>query len=119
MSTPTLSPESQKALQAQQIKTKFDELTNLSRLVVNTLNLVCSNDITIPSSYAGPVSEIQAWLQGMHKNIGQQLETIKALLPKAEATTPSEAPVSPTVDAGTPNAVPLSVVSPAAEAPKA
>lgn len=113
--TPTLSPESQKAIQTQQVKGKFDELSNLSRLVVNTLNLVCSQDITIPSAYAGPVNEIQLWLQGMHKNIQSQLETLKALMPVAPATPASEPVKSPTVDAATPNAVALEVV----EAPKA
>lgn len=117
--TPTISPESQKALRDQQIQEKINELTNLSRLVVNTLNLVCSNDITIPSAFAGPVSEIQQWLTGMHKNIGQQLEPLKALLPQPEATKAPVAATAPVVDAGSPTAVPLTVVAPETEAPKA
>jgi DNA-binding NtrC family response regulator len=116
-----LSPEAQKALQDQAIKGKVDELSNLSRLVVNTLNLICSNDVKIPSAYAQPVAEIQAWLQGMHKNITPQLEAMKALLPKEEADKVATAEIKPevaaAVDAGTPKAVALDVVSP--DAPKA
>lgn len=106
-----LSPESQKAIQDQQVKVKFDELTNLSRLAVNTLNLICSNDVKIPSAYAQPVAEIQQWLQGMHKGIQGQLETLQALLSKVEVTKAAETPKVAPVDAETPKVVALEVVA--------
>jgi hypothetical protein len=89
-----LSPESQKALEQQVIKQKFDELTGISRLVVNTLNLLCSNDITIPSAYAKPVAEIQDWLNGMHQNVQQNLNVVKALLPQEPSKSDVTAPVT-------------------------
>lgn len=106
-----LSPESQQAVNNQAVKAKLDELTNLSRLAINTLNLICSNDVHIPSAYAQPVAEIQQWLQGMHKAIQPQLETLKALLPKEAAPVVAAPAVDPKVeaivDAGTSQAVPL------------
>lgn len=92
---PSLSPESQKALEIQAIQQKVKEIENVSRLCVNTLNLLCSNDITIPSAYAKPVAEIQDWLTGMHQNFQQNLNVLKPLLP-AEA--PKSDQAAPTVE---------------------
>lgn len=119
---PKLSAEAQKALQDQTILQKVTELEQISRLAVNTLNLICSNDIKIPSSYAKPVAEIQDWLTGMHKAVQDNIQTVKALLsPEALKKASSNAPVqeeakSPVVDAQSPTAVPLEVV---ADVPKA
>jgi hypothetical protein len=120
MSDVKLSPEAQKALQDQAVKSKVEEMTNLSRLVANNLNLICSNDVKIPSAYAKPVAEIQAWLEGMHKNISTQLETLKALLPQEQAVAAKVDEKAPVIDADTDKAVPLAVVVPTApEAPQA
>lgn len=125
---PTLSPESQKALETQAIKQKVTELENVSRLCVNTLNLLCSNDITIPSAYAKPVGEIQDWLTGMYQNFQNNINVLRPLLP-VEAPKPDQAaPVvekaveAPTMDQGTAKAVKLEVVAndpkPSKKAPK-
>jgi lysophospholipase L1-like esterase len=118
-----LSPEAQKALEIQAVQAKVNELTNISRLVVNTINLICSNDIKIPSSYAKPVSEIQDWLTGMHQNLRQNLEVMQSLLPKAPETVGQAAPAAEVakqavVDQGTDKAVKLEVVANDATAPK-
>jgi len=116
-----LSPESQKAIELQAVKAKVDELTNISRLVVNTLNLLCSNDITIPSAYAKPVGEIQDWLTGMHQNLQNNLNILRPMLPveapKADQAAPQvvEAQKAPAVDQGSGKEVKLEVV----DSPKA
>jgi hypothetical protein len=125
MSKPVeLSAEAQKALQDKAIQGKVTELKNIARLTTNTLNLICSNDVKIPSAYAQPVAEIQQWLQGMHKEFSNQIATLEAVLPKTdkpqEPTTEVKPEVAAVVDVGTPKAVALDVVSPTApEAPKA
>lgn len=117
-----LSPEAQKVLQDQTITQKIQELELISRLAINTLNLICSNDVKIPSAYAKPVAEIQQWLEGMHKAVQENIQTVKALLspealkkvsPMAE---PVKAPESPVVDAATPKAVTLEAIAPTVEA---
>lgn len=118
-----LSPEAQKALEIQAVQAKVNELTNISRLVVNTLNLICSNDIKIPSSYAKPVGEIQDWLTGMHQNLRQNLEVMQSLLPKAptaeaQAANPTVDPKQAVVDQGTDKAVKLEVVDSPKKTPK-
>lgn len=120
-----LSPEARKAIEQQNVKTKVDELTNLSRLVVNTLNLVCSNDVKIPSAYAKPVSEIQSWLEGMHQNIQNNLNVLRPMLSPEDQkavpqqVTPQVEAKQPMVDAETPKAVKLEVAPETVEAPKA
>lgn len=117
-----LSDEAKRALQAQQVKAKVEELTNISRLAVNTLNLVCSNDIKIPSAYAQPVAEIQAWLQGMHKAVQDNINVLRPLLsPEDQKVVPQvvETPKTPVVDAETPKAVKLEVAPETAEVTKA
>lgn len=107
--TPKLSPESMKALEQQSVKQKLAELENVSRLSVNTLNLICSNDVKIPSAYAKPVAEIQDWLTAIHSGVQPQIETLKALLPKdasaasvegSKAGSPDEAAKQAVVDQG-------------------
>lgn len=84
----SLSPDSLKALESQKladVKAKINDLNNTSRLASNVLNLMCANDIKIPTAYAKPVSEIQDWMTELHKAVRQQITTLESLLPKDEA----------------------------------
>lgn len=64
------------------IETKINELTNVSRLIANNINLI--NDVEIKGAYAGPVAEILGWLTGFKQSVQNQIETLKATLPKEE-----------------------------------
>ena len=64
------------------IETKIAELTNVTRLIQNTLNLI--GDVEIKGAYAGPVAEIQAWLTGFKASVDTQIEGFKGSLPKEE-----------------------------------
>ncbi len=109
-----ISPESQKVLEQQAAEAKLKELEGISRLVVNTLNLICSKDITIPSAYAKPVGEIQDWLSGMHQNLQQNISMIKSVLPAEKVKDVPEAKEDvkqPVVDQGSGKEVALEVRS--------
>lgn len=73
------------------VETKIAELTNVNRLVSNTLNLI--NDIEIKGAYAGPVAEIQGWLTGFKASVQTQIEVFQAALPKPEVVETKEVQV--------------------------
>ncbi len=111
MSDTKISPESQRVLEQQAAEAKLKELEGISRLVVNTLNLICSKDISIPSAYAKPVGEIQDWLTGMHQNLQQNIQMIKSVLPAEKKPEPNEVATRPVVDQGSGKEVALEVRS--------
>jgi len=71
-----------------QIEKQLADLTNVDRLISNTLNLI--SDIEIKGAYAGPVKEIQDWLTGFKGNIATQISALKAVLPAPVASTSDE-----------------------------
>ena len=67
-----------------QLTKQIADLTNVDRLIGNTLNLL--SDIEIKGAYASPVAEIQNWLTGFKSTIQAQKQALEAALPKPEAT---------------------------------
>lgn len=65
-----------------QLVKQIADLTNLDRLIGNTLNLLA--DIEIKGAYAGPVAEIQNWLTGFKSTIQAQKAALESALPKPE-----------------------------------
>ncbi len=85
---PTAQPYSKAAqvkVEAAQvnIEARIKEITNVNRIVANTLNLI--NDVDIKGAYAGPVTEIQGWLTGFSQSLVSQIKTLESTLPKKEA----------------------------------
>jgi hypothetical protein len=66
-----------------QLTKQIADLTNIDRLIGNTLNLL--SDIEIKGAYASPVAEIQTWLTGFKSTIQAQKQALEAALPKPDA----------------------------------
>jgi len=64
------------------IQTRIAELSNVNRIVTNTINLI--TDVDIKGGHAKPVAEILAWLDGFSKTLTTQVQALEATLPKAE-----------------------------------
>lgn len=65
-----------------QLVKQIADLTNVDRLIGNTLNLIA--DIEIKGAYAKPVGEIQDWLTAFKSNIQSQKAALESALPKPE-----------------------------------
>lgn len=63
-----------------QLIKQIADLTNVDRLIGNTLNLIA--DIEIKGAYASPVAEIQNWLTSFKSTIQAQKAALEAALPK-------------------------------------
>ena len=65
------------------IQTRLKELTNVYRLISNTINLI--NDVEIKGDRAVPVAEILGWLGGFSQSVSTQMQALQATLPKEES----------------------------------
>lgn len=63
-----------------QLVKQIADLTNVDRLIGNTLNLI--SDMDIKGAYAAPVSEIQQWLTSFKSTIQNQKIALESALPK-------------------------------------
>ena len=88
------------------IKARLAELTNVSRIISNGLNVVI--DAPIKGGHAGAVAEFLHWLTGFNQSVTQQIKTLEATLPKPEpkkAIVPKVVTVPTAGDAATPKPV--------------
>ena len=72
--------EKDEAIKTAQVEAKIRELEQVSRIVGNTLSLIA--DMDIKGSHVEPVLEIVNYNRGFKKQIDQQIETFKSMLPK-------------------------------------
>ena len=61
------------------IQTRIAELTNVNRIVTNSINLI--NDVEIKGAHSGPVAEILGWLNGFSQSLTGQMKTLESSLP--------------------------------------
>ncbi len=71
-----------------QLSKQIADLTNVERLVTNTLNLIA--DMDIKGAYSKPVAEIQDWLTNFETTLQAQRQALEAVLPKPEEAKPVE-----------------------------
>lgn len=77
------------------LEQKIKELQNVHRLITNTVNLI--GDVEIKGAYAGPVAEIQQWLEGFKQSVNTQMQALQAALPKIEEKKEESKPIEATV----------------------
>lgn len=88
-----MSQENDKQIEIAQIEAKIRELTEVSRIVANTLNLIA--DMDIKGAHVEPVLEIVNYNRGFKTKVDQQIETFKSMLPKKEvAPVPAISPLA-------------------------